>query len=215
MPRFTLLILSILSLVGSANLHAQDLFGSTGSTTRSYSYVEAQWLTNLDTDGVPLRANILVAITDSISISGEYFSQSGVVPFLGTDVEIEVEQISAGLVYHRPFTFIENSDWVVGLSLGQVRANLRAANADRSVSVKTEDPIQQLYVGIRRSIVDKLEGEVGINVVRSEEDTSAVGSVRFVYRVLPAIDIALALNDIGADDDRQDNLLGIGLRYTW
>lgn len=214
MSRYSTLILSILSLMGSSHLQAQDLLGSTGSVTRSYSYVEFQYLPEIadDTDGLPVLLDIVVAVTDTISLTGGYQLAAASASNAAGDVTaaVQVQSLTVGVSYHQELTALANSDWVAELSLG--RNEVKASRNERGdvTSAQGSSNFQFAYAGIRRSFTDKLEGEVGITVERNEVDTEVTGEIRAVYRLMDPIDIAVAFNDIGETD-----LFGIGLRYTW
>ncbi|MFK7853996.1 MAG: hypothetical protein AB8B79_07785 [Granulosicoccus sp.] len=209
MSRFVAFFLITLPMMAGSHAWAQDLLGSTGSTTRSYSYFEVQYLPELDTD-LPLLANLVVDITDSISVRAEYLKQASTLIDAGTGLEIDFdgEALSLGLLYHQPLAAIADSDWVAGLSFGRVRVEGSFANG--LFNVETSDDFQEAYAGIRRTLSDKVEGEAGITAFRILGDTDFTGDLRIVFRVRPSVDVALALNEIGEGD-----LFGIGFRYTW
>jgi len=203
-------------MVGSSQLYAQDLLSSTGTATRSYSFVEFQYLPEIakDTDELPIRLSLIAAVTDSISLTGRYqqaaFADSD---NAGNALTAEIESIQGGVLYHQEFPYLADSDWVAGLSVGRNDSTLRATTNGVTVGGgEATINFQEAYVGLRRSFTDKIEGEAGLVVFRTREDTDVSGSIRVVYRLLDPVDIAVAVNEIGGD---ADELFGIGLRYTW
>lgn len=209
MSRFVAFFLIALPMMAGTHVRAQDLLGSTGSTTRSYSYFEVQYLPELDAD-LPLLANLVVDITDSISVRAEYLKQATTIvePSSGLEIDFDGEALSLGLLYHQPLAAIADSDWVVGLSLGRVSAEGSAFGG--LLTTEVSDNTQEAYAGIRRTMTDKIEGEAGLTALRVSGDTDVTGDLRVVFRVRPSVDVALALNEIGEGD-----FFGIGFRYTW
>lgn len=213
MNRTNSLLIAGLALASSTNLQAQDLFGSANSVTRSYNYVEAQYLPGMDVD-LPVAATIVVSVTDQWSIWGQYIQadndSAGGELGLGeaTAADISVSAMSLGLLYHSSFQMFADTDWVAGFAVGRVETEGNVPVF--SLRYESTTTVQEAYLGLRRTLAPKLEGEIGLDVLRSDGDFDTTGIVKVVYRVLPAIDIALGLNDIGEEDT-----FGIGLRYTW
>lgn len=199
-------LLLVANLTLSGPVAAQDVFGSTGSSSRSYSYIEFQYLTNVDTD-TPIYIIALLALNDRLSLSAEYLQQSDSVVIEGFDVDATADGTSVGLLYHRPFNRFEDTDWVAGLAIGKITAE---ASADAlGLTEKTDDNFQQAYLGLRKTLSERLEGEVGIRLTRIDS-TDTSGDVRLVYRLAESIDVALGVQDVP-----DENFLGIGFRYTW
>ena len=209
MLRLFACLFTIFTLTASAPLWSQDLLGSTGSTTRSYSFVEVQYLPDLDAD-LPLLATIVVDVADSISVTGQYLKQSTslIEPETQVEFDLDGEALSIGLLYHQTLDAISDSDWVAGLSLGRVRAEGSALNG--LVTAKSSEEFQEGYIGIRRTMTNTIEAEFGLTALRLDGDTDVTGEFRAVFRIRPSLDIALALNEIGEAD-----LFGVGFRYTW
>lgn len=212
MCRYMLAGMTGLLAVASSPSQAQDLVGSANSVTRSYNYVELQYLPEMDND-LPILALAVVDLNDNWSLRGEYLRQEETDNSLGVAIDAEAIGYSIGLLYHQPLQAMENSDWVAGLMIGRIEIEV---TSDLLVERLTEEiDFQEFYLGIRRTLSPELEGEIGLNAYRGEEpdgsnDTSISGDLKLVYRIRPSLDIALSLNEIGETD-----LLGIGLRYTW
>jgi len=187
MSRFTGLALSILFILSSSQLHAQDLLSSTGNATRSYSFVEFQYLPELadDTDGLPLLLNAIAAITDRISLTGEYQRVgNNASNAAGDTAKLEGENLQGGFLYHQEFPFLADSDWVAGLSVGRTRLEAeRTRNSDglRETAESTVN-FQEVYAGLRRSFTDKIEGEAGLTVYRDRNDTDVTGNIRVILQ---------------------------------
>lgn len=229
------LLTASFALVVCTPLFAQDLFKSTGTSTRSYNYIEAQYL--FDTViNVPILATLLLDIDESISITAEYLKQSDSVLFEDFDddgdVNVDAESTSAmiGLLYHQPLSRQRNIDWVAAVSVGQVEAMAAA----RGVSLKSTARTHVGYFGLRQSISARLEAEIGARIVQRDATKATVGvpdnipfdpdtvdtriagatdvlvDLKVVYRIAGFFDIALGVQGVSEGD-----LLGIGFRYTW
>ncbi|MCK5923158.1 MAG: hypothetical protein KAG66_19620 [Methylococcales bacterium] len=185
-------------------LFAQDLFKSTGTSTRSYNYIEAQYLFELDID-VPFLATFSIDIDESLSITAEYFTISQILTFNGEDFDVDASTAIVGLLYHRPLSRQRNIDWFAAMSVGREEAMVSAGGQ----TLKDTTPKHVGLVGLRQSISARLEAEAAVRV---QQVVSTDVSVEFkvVYRVAGNFDIALGARDVSDAD-----LLGIGLRYTW
>lgn len=198
------------------NAHAQDLFGSTNTTSHSYNYIEAQYLVDVDATP-PVLASILLDASDHWSIKGEYIKQdfgnqadlAGLDPSV-IEINAEITAVSVGGLYHRPFSMLKRSDWIAGFMVG--RAEILIESEQLGFRESSNFSFQELYAGIRKTFTPKLEGEVAINYYRDSDTSDFSGDVKVVYRVIRSFDVALAVNEINSDGD---NFVGIGLRYTW
>lgn len=217
MRRIATAVTFCLPVMGVATVEAQDLFDSTNTATRSYNFVELQYITDMDVD-LPLLANISVAVTDSISFVGVYTKTDVDVDDDDTDgitLDAGVESFGIGLEYHNTFNYFSDTDWVAGLIVGQARIDLSASAVDefgQDIGIQIEDTssFQQASLGLRRTLTAKFEGEAGLSLFRTSDDSEVTGFAQVVYRLIPAVDIAISLTDITEQD-----LVGIGLRYTW
>jgi hypothetical protein len=192
------------ALVVCTPLFAQDLFKSTGTSTRSYNYIEAQYLLELDID-VPVLATFLIDIDESLSLTAEYFTVSDIVNFEGVDVDVDASTATAGLLYHRPLSRAKNVDWFVAMSIGREEAMVSAGGQ----TLKDAKRKHVGLVGLRQSISAKLEAEAAVRV-QQVNTTDVTVDFKVVYRVAGNFDIALGARDVSDTD-----LLGVGLRYTW
>lgn len=188
---------------------AQDLLRSTGSSARSYNYVEAQYLVNVDLDA-PIFATAQVAIDDHYSLIAAFNKVDESGQEQGVSVTIEATEISLGIAYHDLLSALPDTDWVVALSYGQVDFAIDASNDVNSVSVSDKEDFFEAYAGLRRSISDRLEAEAGLSMVYLDGDTTGSGDLTLVYRVAERLDLALGLNGVTEEDT-----VGIGLRLTW
>lgn len=207
MRQFTFAGIAGLLAVVAAPVQAQDLVSSVNSVTRSYNYVEIQYLPDVDAD-LPILAIAVIDINDNWSLRGEYTKLD---IDLGDDsVDFDAVAYSVGVLYHKPLVAMSNSDWVAGLSLGRIDLEIDYAFLDEPITGSVD--FQEGYLGIRRTLTPKLEGEAGVTAYHDEDesDISLEGDLKLVYRVRPSLDIALSLNEIGEGD-----LFGFGLRYTW
>lgn len=202
------LLAGALALTATSTLQAQDLLRSTGVATRSYNYVEIQYLVDMEASP-PLLATLVMDITDSLSFRGEYLNQSFNIsdPESGLAFDADAEALSVGVLYHQRLDAMENTDWVAGFMVGRAEVEGRFLG----ISAKETNNFQEAYLGIRRTLSSELEFEVGANFYRGDDgDIDPTADVKLVLRIQPSIDIALAGNEIGEAD-----ILGIGLRYTW
>ncbi len=213
MKRKSLILLAGLLLAFSAGLKAQDLIGSTNSATRSYNYVEIQYFPDMEID-LPFLATAIVEVKDHWSLWGEYLKQDfdniGSAVGLGEDVSVDASAslLSLGVLYHDQFTHMTDTDWVAGLLVGSLDIEIELNDTGQRASETST--VYDVYLGLRRTLGPKLEGELGVNAFINDGDQTYTGDIKFVYRVKPAIDVAIAMSEIGEGEN-----LGIGLRYTW
>lgn len=190
---------------------AQDLVSSVNSVTRSYNYVEIQYLPEIEAD-LPILAIAVIDLNDNWSLRAEYTKLDAGEEDL---FELEASSSSLGVLYHKPLAAISNSDWVAGLMIGKVDIEIDSPIFEQTLEGSSN--FQEGYLGIRRTLMPALEGEVGLTAYRSEDengenDITFEGDLKVVYRVLTSLDVALSLSEIGISDG---NLFGFGLRYTW
>lgn len=198
------LLAASFALVVCTPLFAQDLFRSTGTSTRSYNYIEAQYLFELDID-VPVLATFLIDIDESLSLTAEYFTISQILTFNGEDFDVDATTAIAGLLYHRPLSREKNIDWFVAMSVGREEAMVSA----RGQTLKDATRKHVGLLGLRLTISAGLEAEAAVRV-QQVVSTDVTAELKVVYRVAGNFDIALGARDVSNAD-----LLGIGLRYTW
>ena len=208
----------------SGRAQAQDLFGSTNSTSHSYNYVEAQYLIGVDASP-PVLATVLLDVWNNWSITGEFTRQefgnmaeeiAGLDPRL-FNATPELTTFAVGGLYHRQFAMMQQSDWIAGFLIGRGEGSvdvpeIPGASADIGFN------FQEIYAGIRKTLGPSLEGELTLNYLRlSEFGTDEItADAKLVYRALPSFDVALSGNTLGGKGVSDDgNIFGIGLRYTW
>lgn len=204
-----ILLFVLVSVISSA-LFAQDVFRSAGTTsTKSYRYIEVQYQfdTNLDN---PYTLTAYYSIASNIALRFSYFKQSA--QFIGATsglpISAALENILFGAVYYRPFTYLEGADWIVGLDIGRETLDARVQNTD--VKSSDSDNIQQLYVGLRKSLGPKLEIQGGFNAVFGSDIENERFDLLAIYRIGEFLDAALGITDVSDGDT-----VGLGLRYTW
>ncbi len=184
---------------------AQDVFRSVGKSSKSYRYVEAQYLIDSGVDN-PYIASAYYSISDNVALRFSYFRYAGVVPVEGQLVNAALERTLVGAVYYKPFVYLSETDWIAGLDIGRevISARLGAARASLS------DTAIQGYLGLRKSVGPKLEVQGGVNVVNANGDTNDSIDVVAVYRIGEFLDAAVGVLGVGDIDQ-----VGIGLRYTF
>ena len=77
-------------------------------------------------------------------------------------------------------------------------------------SVSDTGSFQEVYLGLRRTLTDGIEGELGARRWKADGDAEVTGEAKLVYRYAESLDIAFGLREI-----TESNIIGIGLRYTW
>lgn len=205
---------ALISLVATTAT-AQDLMADAGSVTRSYNYVEGFYLLNLENDlpenaevDLPLLLRISVDLNEQFSLYGEYVNQSYTLTDLGFDASFDIESYGLTLRYRDTLHIMANTDWVAGVGLSHAEFEITADTE----SIGDGSDFFTTYLGLRRTITQRLEGELGINFSRATEggSFSGTGDAALIYRVSPRLDIALGGNSLSDGDN-----YGIGLRYTW
>ncbi|MFK7996270.1 MAG: hypothetical protein AB8B87_19180 [Granulosicoccus sp.] len=207
-------LLVIASALFSTSALSQDLFSSTNSTVHSYNYLEVQYLTDMDASP-PVLAALLLDISDNWSFKAEYLNQeyddlASEFDFVDNSVVVtaSAQVLSAGGLYHHPFSRMAQSDWIAGFMLGRTEVSVEIPSIN--FSGEADQSFQEFYAGIRRTFTPKLEGEATINLYRDSDTTDTTYDVKVVYRAFEAFDVAVAGNELGGAD-----IIGIGLRYTW
>lgn len=208
---------SALAYLVSAAASGQDLMDDAGSVTRSYNYVEGFYLLNLEDDlpdgaavDFPALFRVSVDLNEKYSLYGEYINQSYSLSAGGDTGGLDLETYELNLRYRDTFNAMANTDWVAGLGYGYIVLDLFSDTAGSLIS--DNSGFYNGYVGLRRTISQRLEGEIGIDFFRLTDGGSfeGTGEVALVYRVSPRLDIAF-----GGVDLTDANNYGIGLRYTW
>ena len=207
----------------SDGAQAQDLFGSTNTTSHSYNFLEVQYLVDVDASP-PVLASVLLDVWNNWSIKGEFSRQDfgNTAELRGLDATLfdvndELTAISVGGLYHQPFPILRQSDWIAGFLIGWGKASVES----EQLAVDFEDTFsyQEVYAGLRKTLAAKLEGEVTLNYLRSPGvDTNEFSAdAKLVYRVVRSFDVALSGNTLGGDglSGVDGNIFGIGFRYTW
>lgn len=214
---------SALTSLISTGATSQDLLTDAGSVTRSYNYVEGFYLLNLEDafedldeslDGIeadlPLLFRISVDLNAHYSIRGEFINQSFSLPFGGLTIESDVRVYELNLRYRDTLHIMANTDWVAGVGYSTTETNVRLDTQRESDSFDA----YTTYLGLRRTINPRTEIELGVSFMRSTEGGSFAGSgagdAALVYRISPTVDLAL-----GGIFLTNENVYGIGLRYTW
>ena len=208
---------SALAYLVSTATSAQDLMDDAGSVTRSYNYIEGFYLLNLEDDlpdgaavDFPALFRVSVDLNEKYSLYGEYINQSYSLSAGGETGGLDLETYELNVRYRDTFNAMANTDWVAGLGYGYIVLDLFSDTAGSLIS--DNSGFYNGYVGLRRTISQRLEGEIGIDFFRLTDGGSfeGTGEVALVYRVSPRLDIAF-----GGVDLTDANNYGIGLRYTW
>lgn len=214
MRQIKLWALALASTLLSTSAISQDLFSSTNSTVHSYSYVEVQYLLDVDAKP-PLLASLLLDVSDHWSLKAEYLNQDfgNVAAQFGLDpnrVQLlaSAQALGIGGLYHQPLAQIDQTDWIAGFMLGRIEIVGEAPAINRST--REAQGFQEFYAGLRRTFSSRLEGEAALNLLHTDGEVDLTVDVKFVFRVINSIDLALAGNELGGAD-----IIGIGLRYTW
>lgn len=201
----------LLSALISNPLAAQDILSSTGVSTRSYNYVEVEYLTNVSQDA-PFLINGFLDISRGFAISGRYTNQSAQLNLVSDDLEISTDQFTLGLLYRNQLLGLSNTDWFAEVGIGrlQVQIDSNAIRATQGVN------LFRLSGGLRRTITERLEVELATNFLLTQSDgfvnevQDLTVSARGVYRVGKNFDVALSLIEVP-----NANLVGLGFRFTW
>jgi len=184
-----LLALSAYLWVCGSQAHAQDLLGAAASATRSYSFAEIKYLPELDSN-LPIWVEVVYEVKNQWSIWGQYRKQK--FENVGPDDE---------------FKLVADTDWVAGLRVGDLDAEV----VIQDLVIAADTRYYEGYIGLRRSFSARAEGEAGVVHNEPDEgDSITSGSLKLVYRVKPAIDIALSIDNISEEEE-----LATGLTYTW
>ena len=148
-------------------------------------------------------------LNEQFSIFGEFLNQSYTVVENGQTGGFDADSYELILRYRDTFRPMADTDWVAGVGYGYVELEIFVNN--QSIFNDNADAYTA-YLGLRRTISQRLEGEIGVDFVRLTEGGSVEqsGEAALVYRVSPRLDIAL-----GGVDLTDNNSYGIGLRYTW
>ena len=199
------LLAAILVVTICTPVFAQDVLRSTGTSARSYNYLEGQYLTNVDTD-TPLVLTLLVDLAGSLSLVAKYIKVTASVAEQGIEVSGSAVSKSIGIVYHQSLEALDQTDWVVEFSAGKQEVTLSIPGQ----SVSDTGSFQEVYLGLRRTLTDGIEGELGARRWKADGDAEVTGEAKLVYRYAESLDIAFGLREI-----TESNIIGIGLRYTW
>ena len=209
----------------SGAAQAQDLFGSTNTTSHSYNFVEVQYLAGVDASP-PLLATALLDVWKNLSIKGEFSRQdfgNMAEELAGLDSRLfdatpELTTFAVGGLYHQQFPLLRQSDWIAGFLIGRGEASIDVPQI-AGANVDIDFNFQEIYAGIRKTLAPKLEGELTLNYLRASDiDTDEFSAdIKLVYRVIRSFDVALSGNTLGGDGLSGDdgNIFGIGFRYTW
>lgn len=213
MPRW---LLAIVTLSICSESLSQDLFESTNSTTRSYSYLELKYLFNVEASP-PLMATLLLGVSGNWSLKADYWTsdetelltnlQGGSEP---VRLDVESRSFSIGAMFHASLPSIADTDWIAGLMVGQIDLTGGVVSEFLDFTVDDSSTFQEVYLGVRRSFLPQLEGEVTVNYLIKPDDRVTTADITMVYRALEFVDVALAGNSLG-----EDEVFGVGLRYTW
>lgn len=214
-----LLVVCIAHLAGlfCTSVAAQDLFANTAQTERSYNYVEGFYLLNLENDlpdnaevDFPVLLRFSLDLRPQFSLRGEFIDQSySIVADNGLTGGFDVGIYSLGVRYRDTLEGWKNTDWLVGAVYSRVAVDITIGS---QILIGDESDFYGAYVGLRRTITDRLEGELGIDFIKPESggSFSGTGEVALVYRVGRHLDVALGGTSLTDGDN-----YGIGFRYTW
>jgi len=193
--------------------NAQDILSSTGVSTRSYNYVEVEYLTNVDQD-TPFLINGLLDISRGFSITGRYTNQreqlvSDSASFSG---EASTDLFTIGLLYHNRLFRLPNTDWFVEAGIGRLQLDVDT----EAVQISQGINLVRLAGGVRQTLTERLEVEVSTNFLHAadtdvtNETQDLTVAARGVYRVTRNFDVALSLTEVPSV-----NIVGLGFRFTW
>lgn len=192
---------------------AQDILASTGVSTRSYSYIEAEYVVNSDQE-TPIIINGLVDIARGFALTGRYTNQrdqftSDVDSFSG---DATLDLFTVGLLYHNQLFELKNTDWFAEIGVGrlQLQVDTEAVKLTQGINVAL------LSGGVRHTVTERLELELATNFLIaqqtdvSNQNTDFTVSARGVFRVTRNFDVALSLTEVPTA-----NIIGLGLRFTF
>ena len=209
-------LLTVVSLTICNVTFSQDLFESNVSTTRSYNYLELQYLFNVDASP-PLMATLLLGVSRNWSLKAEYSTrdETELLPTLQGDadsvrIDVESQSGSIGALFHTAVPAIDHTDFIVGLMFGRTEIKGEVLSDFLNFTVDDSRAFQEAHVGFRRSFLPTLEGEIAVNYRRESDDSETTADITLVFRALEFFDVAFAGNQLGGEQT-----LGIGLRYTW
>lgn len=192
---------------------AQDILSSTGVSTRSYNYIEVEYLTNVDQD-TPFLINGLLDISRGFALTGRYTNQreqliSDSASFSG---EASTDLFTVGLLYHNRLLALSNTDWFVEAGLGRLELDVNT----EAVQISQGINLGRLAGGIRQTVTERLEVELSTVYLyaASTDITNETGdltvSARGVFRVARNFDVALSFTEVPSV-----NIVGLGFRFTW
>ena len=209
-------MLAIVSLTICNVALSQDLFESTNSASRNYSYLELQYLFDVDASP-PIMATFLLGISTHWSLKAEYFTQDETesLSTLQGDpesvrIDVESQSVSIGGLFHTALPVFDQTDFIAGLMFGRTEIEGEVSSDFLNFTVDDSNTFQEVSLGLRRPFLPTLEGEVTVNYLRESDDSETTADITLVFRALKFLDIALAGNQLGGK-----NILGLGLRYTW
>lgn len=192
---------------------AQDILASTGVSTRSYNYVEVEYLTNVDQDS-PFLINGLLDISRGFALTGRYTNQREQLisdsPILSGEASTDVFLI--GLLYHTQLLNLSSTDWFAEVGVGRLQLDVDT----EAVQITQGINLFRLAGGVRQTVTERLEIELSADfffvastdVTNQSEDFTV--SARGVFRVARNFDLALSLTEVPSA-----NILGLGFRFTW
>ena len=209
-------LLAIVSLTICNVAFPQDLFDSTVSTTRSYSYLELQYLFDVDASP-PVMATLLLGVSSNWSLMAEYFKldETESLSTLQGDpesvrIDVESQSVSIGALFHTALPAIDRTDFIAGFKFGRTDIEGEVSSDFLNFTIDDSRTFQEAYLGFRRSFFPTLEGEVTVNYLRESDDSETTADITLVFRALEFFDVALAGSQLGGEE-----IFGIGLRYAW
>ncbi len=209
----TLSTLLLLCAFASHSAKAQDILASTGVSTRSYSYVEVEYLANVDQD-FPFLINGLLDISRGFAITGRYTNQRAqlVSDSEALSGEARSDLFTVGLLYHNQFLNFSNTDWFAEVGAGRLQLNVETNLADITQGIN----LFRLAGGVRHTLSERLEVELSTDFLLAaatditNQSSDLTVSARGVYRVTRNFDLALSFTEVP-----NANNIGLGFRFTW
>lgn len=212
-PHIALILFIFMTFITGKDASAQDILSSTGSSTRSYSYLEVQYLTNVD-QSTPFVVTGLLDLSRGFALTGQYTNQSEQLISDSADLtgEARTDLFILGLLYHNRIGLVPNTDWFVELGLGHLQLDVDTSIVEISQGVL----IGRAVGGFRHTFSERVEAQVSAEALYADgtdvtnESIDLTVSATAVFRVLSFFDLALSVNEVPSA-----NIFGLGFRFTW
>ncbi|MBX2836186.1 MAG: hypothetical protein KTR35_04975 [Gammaproteobacteria bacterium] len=206
---------------------AQDVF-ETGSTTRSYNFIDIRQGVKNDADKT-LWLTFQYDLRDNFSFIAEYLaaedSAEGFLEGQATTLSSDTTAYTIGASYRNRLPRTESTDWVVWLLYGQLDRDLDVDRGEQFPILVFGQKIDvvELYLGIRHSLHPRVEIDFGHRSSWSEEldDNTLQGNgkldrydaleAQLVFQATDQIGVSL----VGKNLNESHPLYGAGIRYSW